>query len=238
MVFDKALLKRDDKYMHNILTDTSDGISISKEVHIVFPERFLSTGLAEITSIVEVAGVVLVMDESHKYTVMSLPNLLSFVPNSIESIKINNKPHTIMGFTPPHFIDSKSVLDTDDIAVQIIDEFIISNHCPFYTTTSDLITTLNKIPITTASRVIFSPIASELLAMLAIKDNNGNNARAVLNKEEMDDIDKISIIGIGNVASFTNNISRITGGYFGDGLTYGIADENPEETELDNIFRL
>jgi len=237
MKFDKTLLKRDDKAIQKILFDSKGEINISSPLYIIFPERFIVSNLAKITSEIEISGAVLVMNDKHIYTVITLPNLLSFSPSSIESIDVEDKPHMILEFLGHKFINSTKVLDSDSIPVQIIDEFFIQNNCPFYLSSTDLIGLLSKIPLTTTSHVIFDNIVIELLISLVVKTKDGKKARDILSKEEMASISKTSISGISNVASFTNNISRIGGSYFNDGLTYGLDDNDSESTELDDIYR-
>lgn len=238
MKFIKEMLKRDDNKIQKLLTTTSKGIDTASTLYAIFPNRFIEKGMAIVGSKIEVAGSVLVMNDKHEYTVITMPNLISFAPSTMETITINEKDHMIMEFSAPNFIDSLDVINSADILVDMIDDFLMKTQAPFYLNTSDVLKLLTKGAKTTSSKVTKNIIVSELLTALVMKSDNGA-ARSTLSRVDQDDINKVSIVGLSNVSGLGNNISKIMGSYFSEGLDSVLANEDPgEETELEKVLKL
>jgi len=238
MKFIKELLVRKDTKIQNLLTTTSKGIDTSATLYALFPARFLEKSMAIIAAKIEIAGAILLMNDKHEYTVMSLPNLISFVPSTLESIIINEKDYMFMEFTVPNFIDSINVIDSADILVDMIDDFLMKSQAPFYLNTSDVFKLLSKGSKTTSSKMTKNIIVSELLTSLVMKSSTGA-ARSTLSREDQDDINKVRVIGLSSISGLGNNVSKLVGSYLSEGLDSILADDtSQEETELEKILKL
>jgi len=238
MKFIKELLVRKDTKIQNLLTTTSKGIDISTTLYALFPARFLKKSMAVIGAKIEVAGAILIMNDKHEYTVISLPNLISFAPSTLESIIVDEKDYMIMEFAVPNFIDSVNVIDSADILVDMIDDFLMKSQAPFYLNTSDVFKLLSKGSKTTSSKITKNIIVSELLTSLVMKSTTGA-ARSTLSRADQDDSTKVSVVGLSSVSGLGNNVSKLVGSYLSEGLDSILADDTPqEETELEKILKL
>jgi len=238
MKFIKELLVRKDSVIQNLLSDTTNGIDTSATLHMLFPSRFLTKGMAIMGSKMEVAGATLIMNDKHEFTVITLPNLISFNPSTVESITIDNKDYTMMEFTAPNFIDSIDVIDSADILVDMIDDFLMKSQAPFYMNTSDIFKLLSKGAKTTSTKITKNIIVPELLTSLVMKSDNGA-ARSTLSRADQDNTNKVSVVGLSTISGLENNTAKLVGSYLSEGIDSILADSTTqEETELEKILKL
>ena len=235
----KELFTRNDKKIQKMLVEKDDTMEITEPLFILFPERFIAKEMAKIANKIEVIGAFMIMNNDHEYTVMSLPNLIQLSPTTIETIQLNDIPYVLMGFKDI-MISSMGILFEANTIVTVINEFIVKSNVPFYFNTTDLFKLLNKSAITTPTNITKNTIVSELLTSLVVKGVDiSSTARSQLSREDMDDIEKIRILGLENISGLGNNISKIMGNYFNLGLTSALVDDGAnEETELEKILKL
>lgn len=235
MRINKELLIRDDKLIKSLLVYTKDGINIKEKLYMVYPDRYNNIGLTRIGVNIEVTGVAMLMTESKKYSVITIPNMIEVLPASIDNTTVDDEDYVVMTFLPNKFVSSITTTDDADIPVTLFEEFVQLGKIPFFMDTGDLLKTFNKTNITTSSSVFGSSIIVELLLALISRTKDGKLARQKLNKEEMTS-DNIKYIGISKVEGYLNNTSRIIGSYFGNGLTAALNDDDPVDTDMDDIL--
>lgn len=232
-MFNKELLKRNDKKIKSMLKKKGETIECSDTLYVIFPKRFEDKDLATIDDVVEVLGVCLVMDDSYNYTVFKLPNLIRFSPISIENIDVDGKPYIKMEFMAPNFIMSTSVIDSADPVFTMLEDWPVRANFPFYVNKDEALQIITKSLETTGTKLGMFPNRYSSLLAVCSRDESGK-----IESRHVENIKVTKWVGLIDASSiYNNNLSRIMGGYFNQGLAVGILEEHPEKTELEKVLR-
>jgi len=232
-MFNKQLLKRNDKKIKSMLTKRNGMIECSNTLFVLFPKRYETKGLANIDDTVEVFGVCLVVDKDYNYTVFKLPNLIRFSPIAIDMEEIDGKEYFKMEFKPPMFIESTQVIDNADPVFVMLEDWAAWANVPFFLTKDEVLQTITKSIDTTSTK--FGTVLNRFSSLLAVIDRDETGS---IETRHMKDIKVRKWVGLVDASSiYNNNFARIVGGYFNKGLAVGILKDKTEVTELEKVFR-
>ena len=231
-MFDQKLLKRDRKLL-SYLKRVGDSIECTKPIMVLFPSRYLDIGFAKIEMGVECLGVNMVMTEDHIYEVSTLPNMIRYLPTEIDEIEIEGKMYTRMKFDK-NFIESTDTIDMADPVFEELVEFFMKGNVPFFLEKDDIMKLFEKSARTTSKDIGKDPIPISMLIAVTARDESGTTEVRLKNGYK----GKIRWVSMINAdLAYNNNLSRTMGSYQDRGMTAALNDDDPNVTEMEQIFR-
>jgi len=194
------------------INDVGDTIITTKTLYVLFPERYMTAGIATITDKVKVLGIVCVMDDNLNYYNIVVPNYLTMEPTSIEDVTVNDIVYKRLTFEAgAKLLTTKKVLKDTEFGMIILRDFIIKGNMPIFLGYTELLG-LNEYDIT----------MSVLLSIVARVPNE----KTYIRNSDYDG--HISWIGLNNIHYLNNTMSKITGSYLSKGLVSAITDPEKE----------
>lgn len=241
-MFDINNLKRNDKLVFDKLTQDSGTIKCKETLYVVFPERYLSVGLATITKTINVFGVIIIVDENNNYALLKITNVIETEPSVIDTVvhAKSDKTYTFFKYEKGGSFASRleCLMDKDNIP-KILDEWLSKNgNIPFYLSYSDILEVFTASVVVTGSGIAANPVAvATLLSIIARDDNNDFICASKMTKEQIDNYD-ITYVGLSNVAKgYKNIMGNLMGNYMAKGMTASLLIDKPNVTDLEKTLK-
>ena len=230
-------LKRDPSKFKNIFKTVGDVVLTTKDIDIVFPERYITRELAVISSSVRLLGIYAILDRSNNYCIVNNSIVQQLAPYIISDVTVNGVVYKKCSFeanTP--FLLNNNLIVTDSFLYDIFEEFLSKGNVPWYLDYNDLADIFANTERFNGKSVGNDPIALEILTSVVAKSSVGKDIpyRLVKNKKLV----KPEYIGLNDMRfAFDNTGSRLVGSYFSDGITTSIVDPETKTSEQTKILR-
>lgn len=214
-------------------------VIVTKPSKIIFPERFIEKGLAEIGVRSYVVGCFAHVVEDTHYAVFLAVAKVEVKPSSIATIKIDGDAYVEMSFEPGDaLIVTQEVVEDKFMAFHVYNELISKGHMPWYMHYDDRVKLLFTANALAGMELLSNHVVLELNAAAISRDPKDINQfyRHTVASYAQADKDTPIAISLMNVSyGTTNATSRLMGAYWEQGLNSELA--NPS-TEVQNVERL
>lgn len=231
--------KRNPELIKKQLKSTDMYITTKSKMYVLFPERYAVANLAIIDNTVKVMGILMISDTNNNYSVMLIPNYITFTPDKIEDVEIQGKVYVRLEFEKGSImVNNINIVESEAILFNIFDEFIIKGNTPIFLTYKDLTDLYSKAGKYCGSKINADPTAVEILVSVVCRSSNdlGTLYRNTL-KTPKDLAKRPKFIKLLDVYSFPDTLSKIGGSYFKKGLDSAIVNPSSDTTALERVVR-
>lgn len=238
---DITKLKRDDRVLKRVLFHKDDKIHTKEDITVLFPERYMTIGLAEISRFVSLYGAIIVIDSKGSYGVLLFPSTIRFTPNAIQDEKINDKPYKALVFKKDTAItyDDMTIPLTEYI-YDIYDDWLIkSNNIPFYMGYEDIIKLFIKSHELTGSSVGKSLMDIALPLSIIARSESNEYLRTAHSRAEIVKMRDVRYVGLNDYDKGFKNVASLisNGAYLDKGINAALAlSKDAEVTDLGVIL--
>lgn len=233
-------LKRNPDKIKSSLKKVGDSYIATKNLTIIFPERYIEKGLAFLGSSVNVVGIFIIIDDNNNYSIMNMPNMVKLQPNMTDDIEINDKKHIAMYFDNGDVvIENVNVVKKKAIIYDLFDEFLVHGNIPWYMDSNDVFNILSLSDKYTGSDIGNDPLGMELLTSIITRTQDDKTVlyrKLAKNPEKMKK-SKPVFIGILNIYyTFSSTISKISGSYLKEGITAAVVNKEESSTKIEDMI--
>lgn len=234
-----------DTFKHNVplvqsaVKTVKETIVCTKDIRIIFPERYINQGLAFMGSIVKVVNIFAIIDDKNNYSTTICPAYIELIPSNITDITVDGVNYKCLHFEKDSVICGNiNLVRNTDFLYNLFDEFFIKGKVPWflsYDNKSDILLESMKYA---NSRIGNNPVAYEILA--AIISRSSDDKTQYYRHKIKDNKGKVPMINIGlnNIYySFDNTASKIIGGYYGPGVTAAVITKEKKTTVMADVLR-
>ncbi len=218
---------------------TGDVITVTEDIKVIFPERYVAQELAYIGSTVRVVSILAIVDSKNNYGVMIAPVYIELSPMNITSVTIDNGVNKVLEFEKGGiFTGNRNLVRNEGFMYNLFDEFFLKGKIPWflgYDHISDLLIESKKYA---GSNIGKNPIAMEILTAIISRDVNDKKVffRQILESNKSKK--QKTHIGLNNIYySFDNTASKLVGGYYGAGVTSAVINKEKETTVVADMLR-
>ena len=224
----KKQLKKTDMY-----------IQAKSKLTILFPERYIPSGLAIIDNIVTAMGILMIVDENYNYGVMLIPNVITFSPDKIEDVEIQGKVYIKLEFDKNSVVvNNINIVQSEKLLFSIFDEFIIKGNTPIFLTYNDLSNLYSYAGKYCGSEINRDPTAIEILTSVISREGKNINMLYRNSLKSREDLKKRpKFIKLLDVYSFPDTLSKIAGSYMKKGIDSAIVNPSTDNTTLERVVR-
>lgn len=236
-------LIRDRDRVRSALTKTEDGVVMaSRDVHIHIPERYLTKGLAEVSSNSSTLGIFgMIVDDRYYATSLAITSL-PIRPTTITTIKIDGDVYVDFFFEAGSVVfPDTQVIINDQLLYSVFDEFFAKGHIPWFIEyqhdLSDIFDSAKQFAGYDFGRnhVILEIIAA---SVIRVKGNLNRYYRHAIQKQSDLSHQTPEIIPLRSISyGATNTISKLVGSYFGDGLTSALVNPSDRLEKIEETLR-
>lgn len=239
---DVTKLIRDPKLTHGDLVVVNKTEVITKKgCSIIFPSRYITQGLAEVSSEVSLLGIYALV-RGNKYTVSKALTVIKSQPDEINNLKIDDVGYTELVFYP----DSTVVVNTEvvknsNLLFLVWDEFITKGKIPWFIDYKDLGDLLGSAKRYTGVTLGANKKILELIAAVISRDPKDllSHYRHVI--EKMSDLktNPPTIVKLNSVSmNASNTTAKLIGGYWEEGVTSALMHPSEDKESLEDALRL
>lgn len=231
-------LKRNPNIIKNYFKIVGDTTVVTENVKVLFPTRYLDKKLCIISNQVKVLSVYMVVDSRNNYSVVSAPIMQDLLPNNINNVSLDGVPYVELEFSKYDvFIPNNNLVMSDTFMYDIFDEFYIKGNVPMFLDYLDVRNLMLETKKYANSTVGKNPLIFELLTAIISRDPKNKKSyyrEAIIKNKNIRPI----YIGLNNVYySYDNTGAKLIGGYFGEGLTTAIVEQETKSSEVSNVLR-
>jgi len=231
--------KRDDKGISRLLTKKGEKSIASDDLYIIFPDRFITVGLASFSREISLFGSFIVGNDDF-YSLVTFPVRFSLSPTSIEDIDYEGKPYKKLLYRKGDVVmaSMEGIPIKDDIYLSLSEFIIKSNNKPPYVNYEDLMKLFIRGSELMGVNLGGSIVDIALYVSVIARDSKNRYVREKHSRDEINKMDDIAYIGLTDYdKGLTNVASLISGGaYLNKGLTTALTMEDPPETELGKVL--
>lgn len=229
-------LKRDPSKIKQCLKIVGNSLVATKDIYIMFPERYLNKNLAYLDRISFVLACYCIVDSSGNYAVTKSPIMQSLKPDNIMSVNIdntNNSTYVKLDFEKDSIvIPSLDLIQDASLLYGIILEFFIVGNIPWYLNYIDLSELFLESSKYTGNSIGNDPIGLEMLTSAVSKAKDGITLyKDVITKQNDIYTNPPKYVGLDKILSYDDTGSKLIGSYLEQGMTSALV--NPEERTSD-----
>lgn len=230
-------LKRDPAAIKQLTKQKGNSIIVTKDLRVVFPERFINKTLAVMGSVVEVVAMFAVLDTKGNYAVTTEPVTMRLHPSNIRTVSVGGKPYKSLVFYKGDIFtpDVRVPQNTKHIS-NLYEEIILNGRPPLYFKDTDISSMFVNSALYAGSTIGDDKITMELLTAFISRDKKDldKSFRLGINKSEPKEVP--AYVGLSNIFhSLSNTSSKLLGGYFSTGVPVAI---NKPETSSSKVSKL
>lgn len=226
-------LKPNTEAILSCLSEKSDKTIAKKNLKIIFPDRFVTNGLAKIGNFVKLLGLYAIVDEDNNFSVFFTTVFHDVTPYIIHDATCSDgkayKVLEIEAGTP--IISDHTVLVTDNFVFDICDELYIKGNIPWYISYDMLPDILGESGYLNDSNVNNDRIIFEILSAM---NGRGTDKSEYYRHSNPAKGQRANWVALNNIyLSYKNTGSKVIGGYYGYGVTAAVLQPEKEVTSIE-----
>jgi len=236
--FESKSAKRNKNKINSYLKKRSNVVTTSKNLYIIFPEKFVDKNMSVLGDTCFVLGVVAIMDDDKNYSTSIIPTRVKVQPSEISTVLIDEIPHTVL------HIDANSDLISDinlikdlDVVHDIYELFLIQGKIPWYLDENDIHKVFGNASKYTGSKVSNSLLTFEMLVatIARVESDPKIELRIALNKNQKP---KAFYLGLSDVWYMTSStISKLARASMKLGVVSSVLNKEDEISSLERVIR-
>jgi len=240
-ILNYSSLKRNPSVIKKCFKQIGDSMVVTKNIRVIYPERYESIGLAIPGSTIRIVTIYAVLDDDGNYAVSNLPIFIELSPTNISNIEVDGVVNKVLEFEANStYAENVNLVVGNKFLYNIFNEFYINGKIPWFMGYDDLINIFNQTSKYASSDIGDNPIITEILASIVAKNPNDKKSLYRLQLKSYDDLSKIkpSYVGLLNLYyTFDNTVSKLGGSYYSKGVTSAIISPETETTKIEEILR-
>lgn len=220
--------------------NNGDVIMTTREISVVFPERYVDIGLTTISTTVNTLSIYAIVDSDKGiYAVVNTPITIELSPNNIKTILVDGVPYIKLEFGKDEvFAVSRTLLKKETFMQKLYDNFYSKGKIPWYLTMSHVATLYSNAKKYAGSNIGKDPLDFELLTSLITRVDGDPNTYYRTAISSKDDGVKPMYIGLNNIFhSYRDTLAKLAGGYYGMGVSNAITNKEKETSKTSIIYR-
>lgn len=206
---------------------------VKKNLKIIFPDRFINRGLANIGNHVKLLGLYAIVDEDNNFSVFFSTVFHDVVPYIVHDATCSDgaayKVLEIEKGTP--IITDHTVLVTDNFIFDICDEIYIKGRIPWYISNDMLPDILGDSGYLNDSSISNDRLIFEILSSLNARGDNKTDYFRHSHPEVGDSPKWVALNDI--YLSYKNTGSQLIGGYYSQAITKAVLEPEEESTVIE-----
>ena len=231
--------KHNPKVITSLLTKKGNSIVTTRDMRILFPDRYVARDLAILGSTVSVISMVAILDSKNNYGVLLTPITMVVSPSNIEDMIIDGKLYKVLVFEAGDIVVPNTLMVmNEDFMYSIFDEFYVKGNIPWfisYDMLSDLFTESKKYAGSSIGNDI---VAFEILTATIARSTKDKYIQHRQIIKSPADKSAVEYVGLNNVFySYVNTGAKIIGSYYGTGVTAAAVVPEKESTKLVDLLR-
>lgn len=240
-VIDITRLKKNPDVIKSCFKTVKDLTMVTKNVRVIFPDRFIEKELAEIGNTVKTIALYAIVDDDNNYAVTIAPIVQELSPYDVNNLTVNGKGYKVLEFSEGDvFVVNNNLIKNEALLYTVFDELFVKGNIPFYLEYEDLYKVFLETGKYCDNRIGNNPLTFEILTSTIARDEKDKTIfYSQIVHTEKDKKDKEPFyIGLNNIYySFDNTTSKLVGGYFGYGVTNAIVNKETEISEIGKILK-
>lgn len=228
-------LKHNPSIFNSIFKTIGDTTICKQNIRIVFPDRYVTRGLATLGSTVNTLGMYAIIDDDDNYCVSLASIKEDLAPYNIHDQNINGDEYKILSFRAgdPVIVNNNLVV-SGSYLYELFDEFIIKGNIPFFLSYEEIADILLKSKEFNDSAIGKNPLTMEILT--AVIARSEADKRVFFRQSDV--TKKPIFVGLNNIYySFDTTGAKLIGGYFGPGVTTALVDKEEKTSMTTAILR-
>lgn len=238
-----SILKRDDKHIKSLLSETKDGRLIAlKDIDIVFPEDYLTAKLAKMDEKFQLLGVFAFVDlEAKKYAVFSIPARVYANISEMFTFKNQDEVQRVLHYTRGDTIlETMDVMAEEQLSYYIYHHFTALGRVPWFMNYDDILKIYDKDSYYIGKSLINIPQVLEMIQSNIARDPKNDKFMYRDTVKNYDEVDSKmpNWVALRNISlGATDTYNKLLGSYYEDGLTSGLAEKSKKITRIEKILR-
>ena len=234
-------LKRKPDIISSYFKKAGTGLSVSADVKVMFPSRYINKGLAIMGDTVTVLSIYAIIDDDNNYAVVNAPIMIELSPNMSDEVEIDGKAYTILEFPKGDiFTTNTSLVIRNGNIYELFDELFIHGNIPWYLNYEDLSDLFKLSSKYAGTNIGDNPLAMELLASIIARNKDDKTMLYRKLAKDMSVIKKSdpAFVALLNIYySFTSTMSKLSGSYFKDGITSALVNQETESNAVEDMIK-
>ena len=228
---------RDHAAVKATLVESEFAIITKTGCQIVFPERFVKIGLAELSVVTYVYGIYALVLPDGIYSVCNINAMMRVMPDRVEKIKFTDGMYYQLTFNPASVvIASTKLVKNESLIYQVFNELIFHGKIPWYFTYADLGKLFDTSDKHAGSNVNSNLAVIELMISILARDPKDHNRLFRLIASDVNDVP--DFIALDNVYYATaGTLNKIAGNRFSKGVVSALVQPNEDISKIEEILR-
>lgn len=239
-VLQVSKLKRNPDKLKACFKTIGNSIVVTKDIRLMFPERYLTRNLASLGSLVKVLSIYAIIDDDNNYAVVIAPIVQEITPFTIKDISVDNILYKELIFRENDvFMPNTRLVKADSFLYDMFDEFYTKGNIPWYLNYNDMANLLLETKKYADSNIGKNPLAMEIITSVIARDENDKRTFFRQTLKSKTDIEKRpTYVGLNNIYfSLETTDAKLVGGYFGYSITTAIVDQEKSTSEVAKVLR-
>lgn len=232
--------KRNPDKIKQLLKITGNITTALEDLRIIFPQRYINTGLAILDQKIQLLSVYALADEKDNYAVVSAPIMQVLTPANMTDVSIEGEIYKVMYFTKNNvMIPNNTLIMKDNFFYNLFKEFFMNGSIPWYLNYNDVTKLFLESKKYANSNIGKDPLSFEILTSIITRDPNNKKVFArqcpLINNV---DKTKFSYVGLNNqYFSYDNTGAKLIGSRFGDGITTALVEPEKKTSATSDVLR-
>jgi len=236
---DSTKLKHNPAVVSKLFANKGNAVVAKEDFYIVFPERYISKGLAVMGSSIELLFMFAIVDTKMNYGTMLAPIINTVVASNVRDTLVDGVANKVLEIKAGDvFVPNRVGVMNAGFMYNLVDEFIMQGKVPWFMSYDNLSNIVAESHKYAGSSVGNDPLAMEIIAAMVARDPADKmlSYRNIIKTNT--DKRKPAYVGLTNVYySYDNTLSKIMGGYMRHGVTTAIAIKEKQTTKVSAVLR-
>jgi len=234
-------LKHKPDIIKKLFSNVGDSIVAKGDLTIVFPDRYVSKGLAVMGSTINLLAVFAIIDTKGNYGVVSAPVIMGVSPDNVRDVLIDGDLHKAVEVRDGSVVvANRNLLKQEGFMYDLFDEFFLQGRVPWYLTYDMLSDMFSEARKYAGSKIGNDPLAMEIVTAIVSRDpdNKTVSYREYLSRNKGKAKAFPEYVGISNVYySYNNTLAKVMGGYMQQGITTAIVHKEDKTSKVSGLLR-
>lgn len=230
-------LKRNPERIKTLFEVKGNITMVKENIVIVFPERYINRGLANIDTQVSVLSCYAILDDYDNYAITNVPIIQTLTPSNIGDAKINDVNYKVLTFNKDTvFIPNNNMVVRATFLYEIFDEFYIKGKIPWYLDYIDVCSVMLKAKDFADSKIGNNPLSFEVFTSIIARTQSDKQTyyRTIANDKNKNP----TYVGLANpYYSFNNTGAKLIGSRLRTGLNTAIVNPEDKSSPTADILR-
>lgn len=235
--FDITRLKRNSNKIRNNFKSVNNTTIVTDDMMVMFPTRFINTGLCFLGNIVKVIGIYAIIDYENNYAICNVPIYHNLIPSIISDVEVDGIEYKLLYFDKDNtFLTNNKLIVSDSFIYNLFQELFIQGKIPWYLNYNDLSNILKESKQYAGNNIGNDSMGMEILTAIVSRAPNDKQVyyRQIVELVKSDP----TYVGLKNIYySFDNTGAKLFGSYFSEGLISALVDKEKKTSTTSEILR-